>query len=290
MYSDNSDKKKLQKVEFAGPYVKRQIIAYSEKEREQKQKRLIGTPDMETCTLAAIATVWFSWAQQKIWAQFTTEVSTYPIKDEWLANAIPNVDKITSSTYSAHIDEMPARVQAWFDECNRNIGEAFGAQWYNACRAEIPARYRVTRADGSPIFFSKDALTDSIAERAAKPAWNRWNQYDGDDDEPEDESEGYDVNATAGIVDEFGKLNESAVDAALAVEKFGEADTLAGEDNDSASGPDDDLDLSMTDEEMAEASGDDLEADIMATKARAEAKRPSNRAKAKERKAKKAAK
>lgn len=181
--------KRLQKIEFVGPYVGETIIALAERETPSRQPRLpkIVKPSMERCILHACCAVWFSWSQQKIWAQFTTRVEGHGFEDEGLKSLIPDRDVIKASTYSDSVDHSPRLREAWFQEVAQALHDK-----YDATKLSKGTRYRIAGPNGEVIAAAADALTSPLNPPSAKEHHNRYLWFrgeDGRDDEVEDDFE-----------------------------------------------------------------------------------------------------
>ncbi len=181
--------KRLQKIEFVGPYVGEKIIALAEREKPSRQPRLpkIVKPSMERCILHACCAVWFSWSQQKLWAQFTTRVEGYGFEDESLKSLIPDRDMIKASTYSDSVDDIPRLREAWFLEVSKALHDK-----YDASRLSKGTRYRIIGPDGEVIAAAADALTSPLNPPSATTGYGRYGWFrgeDGRDDESEDDFE-----------------------------------------------------------------------------------------------------
>lgn len=181
--------KRLQKIEFVGPYIGETIIALAERETPSRQPRLpkIVKPSMERCILHASCAVWFSWSQQKIWAQFSTRVEGHGFEDESLKSLIPDRDMIKASTYSDSVDHIPRLREAWFTEVSKALHDK-----YDATKLSKGTRYRIVGPDGEVIAAAADALTSPLNPPSATAHYNRYSWFQGRDsreDEGEDDFE-----------------------------------------------------------------------------------------------------
>lgn len=179
--------KRLQKIEFVGPYVGEKIIALAERETPSRQPRLpkIVKPGLERCILHACCAVWFSWSQQKIWAQLTTRVEGHGFEDESLKSLIPDRDIIKASTYSDSVDEIPRLREAWFLEVVKALHDKC-----DASRLSKGTRHRIIGPDGEVIAAAADALTSPLNPPSETTGYGRYGWFrgeDGRDDEGEDD-------------------------------------------------------------------------------------------------------
>lgn len=174
--------KRLQKIEFVGPYVGEKIIACAERETPSRQPRLpkIVKPGMERCILYACCAVWFSWSQQKIWAQFTTRVEGSGFEDESLKSLVPDRDMIKASTYSDSVDHIPRLREEWFLEVVKALHDK-----YDASRLSKGTRFRIIGPDGEVIAAAEDALTSPLNPPSAT-GYGRYGWFRGEDGREDD--------------------------------------------------------------------------------------------------------